>query len=80
MIIPCIYIYILCVNIYIYIWKKKNVPDRLPVNDLKFPPLQSEEGSSVVQAKEVDHRNPWHSQDVLVPVMEMTWKLSIDIT
>mmetsp|Transcript_36010 Transcript_36010/g.58978 ORF Transcript_36010/g.58978 Transcript_36010/m.58978 type:complete len:457 (-) Transcript_36010:72-1442(-) len=32
------------------------------------PPLQSEEGSSVVQAKEVDHRNPWHSQDVLVPV------------
>jgi len=33
------------------------------------PPLQGEETSSVVQAEEVDDWNPWHRQDVLVPVL-----------
>mmetsp|Transcript_13435 Transcript_13435/g.32051 ORF Transcript_13435/g.32051 Transcript_13435/m.32051 type:complete len:218 (-) Transcript_13435:527-1180(-) len=32
------------------------------------PPLQGEQGSSVIQAEEVDHRDPWCGQQVLVPV------------
>ena len=31
------------------------------------PPLQRKERASVVQAEEVNDRNPWDSQDVLVP-------------
>ena len=33
----------------------------------EHPPLQRKERASVVQAEEVNDRNPWDSQDVLVP-------------
>ena len=32
------------------------------------PPFQGKEGTSVVQAEEVNHWNPWNRQQVLVPV------------
>ena len=36
-------------------------------NSSKLPPFQCEEGARVVQTEEVNDRNPWHGQDVLVP-------------
>ena len=57
------------------------------------PPLNGEQRPSVIESEEVDHRNPWHSQQVLVPVrshlscpllqgiVELFWiptKLSLD--
>ena len=46
------------------------------------PPLQGEERAGVVQAEEVNHRDPRHSEQVLVPgvskpeMIEMTESLS----
>lgn len=42
------------------------------------PPLQGKKGTSVVQAKEMNNRDPWNSKDVLVPQCQVACGLSED--
>ena len=59
--------YIFLLHIYIYIARiLVALATRALIGEV-HPPLQGEERARVVEAEEVDHRDPRHGEDVLVP-------------